>query len=69
MQIEIRTYRKNAKLTQEDVGQLVGVKANTVSQWETGERVPRVDMLQKLARVFGCTIDDLLCKPSEEVRA
>lgn len=60
MQIEIRAYRKKAKMTQEDVAKLVGVKANTVSQWETGDRVPRVDMLQKLAGVFSCTVDDLL---------
>lgn len=44
MQIEIKTRRKNTKMTQEDVGKLVGVKANTVSQWETGERVPRVNI-------------------------
>lgn len=67
MQIEIKTRRKNAKMTQADVGNLVGVKANTVCQWETGERIPHIATLRKLANVFGCTVDDLL-QPENEAK-
>ena len=40
---------------------------STVAMWESGENVPRADKLPDLARVLGCTVDDLF-RDSERER-
>lgn len=57
--MRLRVMRENVGLTQEALGKLVGVEQHTVSQWESGCRMPRADKLPRLANVLGCTINDL----------
>ena len=57
---KIREFREAKGIRQSELAMRLGVSQNTVSQWETGTRVPRVDMLKKIADLFGCTVDDLL---------
>lgn len=38
----------------------LGVKRNTVCQWENGMRSPKKDRLIQLAQLFNCTIEELL---------
>jgi len=57
---QIRTYRKKRALTQTKIAERIGVKANAVSQWETGKRSPNIRHLQMLAEIFYCSIDDLM---------
>jgi len=58
--VSIKGKREERGLTQTELAGMVNVGQNTVSQWETGERKPRVDMLMQLAKIFGCTVDELL---------
>ena len=51
--------RINAGLTQKELGALIGATGSAVAMWETGRRFPRADKLPELARVLGCSIDDL----------
>ena len=53
-------YRKRAGYTQEQVAALLKVRQNNVSHWETGMCYPRVPILLKLAKLYGCKVDDLL---------
>ncbi len=55
----LRRMRKNRKLTQKKLANVVGVQQSTVSMWETGEAYPRKDMLDKLCKYFDCKMDDL----------
>lgn len=57
--MRLRVMRENVGLTQAALGKLVGVEQHTVSQWESGYRMPRADKLPRLANVLGCTINDL----------
>ncbi len=57
---KILHYRRAAKLSQEELAELVGVSRQAVSKWELGEATPEVDKLLALARAFGVTIDELL---------
>jgi transcriptional regulator with XRE-family HTH domain len=47
-------------LSQTEVQRILGysVDARAVSRWETGEFAPRVDELDRLAGLYGCTIGD-----------
>ena len=55
----IRHYRELAGMTQSELAQLLRINQRAVSQWETGETIPRADKLPQLARILGCTINDL----------
>lgn len=46
--------------TQREVARLLGVQASAVSKWENGMTMPRVDKLSAIAKLYGCTIDELL---------
>lgn len=56
----LRKLRIEKKIPQEIVALEMNVSVATVSRWETGEMKPRADKLPALAKLFGCTIDDLL---------
>jgi len=65
----IKALREKADLTQQRLGELLGVVQSTVAMWETGESMPRADKLPELARILGCTIDELYGQPAENKRA
>ena len=58
--------RKKRGLTQEQLGQLVGVSAQAVSKWEKGG-APDVELLPALADRLGVTIDSLFGREGGEV--
>ena len=43
-----------------ETAEFMEVSRTTVSQWENGVYLPASDKLQKLARFYGCTVDELL---------
>ncbi len=53
----MRGYRV---LTQEELGDLVGVAKQTVSNWENDRRVPRANELKALCKALECSADYLL---------
>ncbi len=52
--------RKENDLTQEELGEFLGVSNKTVSRWETGTYLPPVEMLQQLSERYGVSINELL---------
>lgn len=46
--------------TQREVAKILGVKESTVSKWERGASKPRADKLPTIAKLYGCTIEELL---------
>ena len=55
----IRQKRENANLSQADLAIQMGVARSAVANWETEVALPRTRQLPDLARVLGCSIDDL----------
>ncbi len=55
---KIAVYRKAKGLTQEALGELVGVSGQAVSKWENGG-VPDTYLLPSVAKVLGVSIDAL----------
>lgn len=52
--------RKEQGLTQEQLGEKLGVSNKTVSRWENGNYLPPVELLQQLAQLYGLSINELL---------
>ncbi len=57
---QIRFFREEAQLTQEQLADSLKVDRSTVAKWETGQSVPRVPVLKSMAKLFGTSIDRLL---------
>lgn len=56
----IAGLRRQAGLTQEALGEKIGVTNKTVSRWENGNYMPDIEMLQFLAREFNVSLHELL---------
>lgn len=52
--------RHEANLTQEQLGEELGVTNKTISRWETGTYLPPVEMLQILSVKYGVSINEIL---------
>lgn len=56
----IRIYRKSRGLSQEKLGEMIGVGQNTISNYENGAREPDRDTIEAIADAFNCSIHDLI---------
>ena len=52
---KIAYYRRQGKLSQEELAARVGVSRQAVSKWELGEAAPDINKLLALARAFDVT--------------
>lgn len=57
---KIKAYRIKQGLTQEELGDLLGVGRAAVAQWERGVNLPKPKTLLNLANIFNCSMEDLL---------
>ena len=58
--LRLRRARRDAGYTLEAAGDAVGVVRQSVSKWEDGTNYPTPDRLQKLAELYGVSVDWLL---------
>lgn len=56
---KIKQLRKNKKMTQKELGHLLGVGHTTVSSYEVGRIAPDQDLLFNIAGIFNVKVDDL----------
>ena len=66
---QISSLRKAKRLTQSQLGERLSVSYQAVSKWERGITKPRADKLPTLAKLYGCTIEELLGNEPVAVRA
>ena len=57
---KIAALRGERRLSQGDLAERLDVSRQSVSKWETGQSVPELDKLIKLADLFGVTVDELV---------
>lgn len=55
----IKKLRLKKRLSQEGLGEILGVSAQAVSKWELGITSPDISLLPEVAECFGVTIDSL----------
>ena len=63
--MSIKTVRESKNLTQQYIANELGISRTSVAMWETGEAMPRADRLPELAKILGCTIDELFAEESD----
>ncbi len=56
----LKTLRKEKNLTQEQLGDVLGVSAQAISRWENGASLPDLTMLPAIAAYFEVSADTLL---------
>lgn len=56
----LSALRAQTDATQQEVAHYVGVSRPTVTQWESGAKVPSRDNLSRLADLFRISLDEML---------
>jgi len=56
----LKIIRKNKKMSQERLAEMVNVSRQSVSKWETGEAYPEMNNILELCKIFNCKINDLV---------
>lgn len=57
---QIKTYRQNAKLSQEELANRIYVSRQTISNWENDKSYPDMNSLVLLSEIFKTSIDNLI---------
>ena len=64
----IAELRNKANLTQQELGDKIGVGFRAVSKWECGQTLPDIGNMKELSKIFGITLDELLSGKLKEKR-
>lgn len=56
----IAKNRKAKKLTQYELGELLGVTDRSISNWENGKNMPDLSLFKPLCDILGITINELM---------
>ena len=62
MAIHLRAARVNAGFSQSEVVDMLGISKNTLISYEKYRSKPDIEMAQKLAGLYGMTVDDIIWK-------
>ena len=57
--LKLKQLRVEHKLTQEQLGELLGYKNNSICQIENGKRNMSIEKVVELAKLFDISIDEL----------
>ena len=63
---QLKVLRKKAAMTQAEIATRIGVDRSTYAKYENGQSEPNFEMTQKLASLFGVTVDFLIGNPPAE---
>lgn len=66
MIMRIRALREACGIQQRELANEMGVLQSAVSNWESETALPRSRQLPQLARLLGCTIDELFVDDERE---
>ena len=54
----IKKYRKIKNMSQEDLSNSSGINVSTIKKYETGNRLPKREQLEKIASALGINVND-----------
>ena len=56
----LKSIRKEQKLSQEELAEMLGVSRQAISKWEQGEGYPEVEKLLLLSNKLNISLDNLM---------
>ncbi len=59
MKVSIKALRVNAKLSQQEAADKIGVAQRTLQNWENGVTYPTAVQLVSICSVYNCTMADI----------
>jgi transcriptional regulator with XRE-family HTH domain len=65
----IKSFRELRSLTQAELGQRAGIAGASISHFETGQRVPSLESLIKVADALNVSVDALLGRAPVDAQA
>lgn len=60
MAIHLRAARVNAGFTQLEVSKILKISKNTLVSYEKYKSIPDIETAQKLAELYGMTVDNII---------
>ena len=63
----LKEYRAKIKVNQTEMGNLVGVSRQTISQIERGDYSPSVTLALKMAKVLNVSVEDIFSYEEDEI--
>lgn len=66
LQNRLKEYRAEKEINQYEMGKLVGVSRQTISQIERGDYSPSVTLALKIAKVFSVLVEDIFSFEEEK---
>lgn len=66
--MQIKTFRKSAGFTQDELAKRLNTTKQTISRYEKGDRKANQDMLFELCDIFGVSIDDFFPSQNESTK-
>ena len=63
----LKEYRAKIKVNQTEMGNLVGVSRQTISQIERGDYSPSVTLARKIAKVLNVSVEEIFSYEEDEV--
>ncbi len=56
----LKKYRTENKLTQDELGNKLGLSGKVISKWESGYTIPDIERIKSLCEIFNCEYEDLV---------
>lgn len=66
LQNRLKEHRARLGVNQQQMGQMAGVSRQTISQIERGDYSPSVTLALKLAKLCGCTVEEIFTYEEDE---
>lgn len=66
---KLQSLRKENKLSQEQLADMLDVSRQSVSKWESGQTYPEMDKLIAMCKIFKCSLDELTNDEIKEVNS
>jgi len=63
---KLKHLRTKAGLTQKELAEKLAVTFQTVSKWENDDNEPDINTIKELAKLYGCSVDQLISEEPEE---
>lgn len=58
--LRFKKYRTRSKLKQKEAAELMGIKNYQLGDYETNRSEPSIDILKKMSKIYGVSIDKLV---------